>query len=156
MVFRFCLFNWILLLVDHSGQAGSKSAEEGDTSHSPREASWCQAYPKENTLPGYRGAYGLYPWNLYASILHGLLCVYFCVLFYVLSAAEHSAGCVPLDDEWREEDSICPNSSILHPFLFGGGRERQKLWQNRNHLHEGNLRLTCFKNGKLQSIPLQN
>lgn len=74
---------------------------------------------------------------------------YFFVLFCVSSAPEHSARCVPLDDEWRKKDSICPDPSTFHPFLSGGRRERQKLWQNLVHLHEGILGLTCFKNSKL-------
>lgn len=88
--------------------------------------------------------------KLHVSILHGLLCVFTCDLifcvscFHVSSASEHSARCVPLDDDWREEDSICPDPSTLHPFLSGGGRERQTLWQNNVHLHEGILRLSCL------------
>lgn len=73
------------------------------------------------------------------------VCIYLCVSgFYVSSAPEHSARCVPLDDEWREEDSIYPDPSTLHPFLSGGGRERQKLWQNHVHVHEGILKSSCL------------
>lgn len=155
---RFCLFIWILLLVDHSGQAGSKSAEEGDTTYSPREVGWCQAHPKENTLLGQRGDCDLCPWNcqyfLWFSVCvftcHWLLCMSW---FYLSSAPEHSAWCVPLDDEWREEDSICPYPGAFHPFLFGGRRERQKLWQNHVHLHEGILGLSRSEHSKVINRP---